>query len=823
VVVVLRRIAVAMPLVLIWAGIVWSMPNAAASPTELLNEAAAMAQARKTGMPVVVSASTDETTLITADPVSGNFVAELSARPARVSDGGGGWRPASARLVQAADGSWRTEAGVAEVMISNGGPAGVVAALNSDSATASVSWPEALPVPVVEDTTATYAEVYPGVDLVVRADLDAVETFLVVKTPAAGKNPKVRDWSMPISTPGLTAKTLDNGVKSLVDGSGTARMLVPPAVMWDSTGKTANLTHAADRLEEVAQTKSAPVGLKIAASKLTASPEDSFLDDPATVYPVVIDPVLQSIDQTHVLRVTDDWSKWDGAVGNEGKIGYNGWTSPYYRSRMFYQFSWPVSGLLPAQISYGEFRYTQVHSVQHSPCLSTSSTYPAVRARLATAISSGDTWADRTGDAWHPQPSVLPVQKIAVGHIDYCKKSAFEVWNLTSALKTERADYASRTTVTVGLYSDDEGNKNGWKYYYNKDGTSPVLRLTYQLTPQVPQSISVSPIRAAAVGSTPATTWSPTPTLSAILKLNTSDACVAQSCLQGEFTVKNSAGVVVASKASYAVANGGNASVAIPGLVDGQTYTVTVRTRSVDTNLYSAFAPPFTFTTDWHPDSPSELKVTDSNGAVANGSPPWVLSSQPGFSVRLPADQICAGTTDACLQASFVVTSGSDVESTMVASGRPGDVVSVIVPSSEALSLGTHTVSVQVKQTVTQQVSGVSSFDFQRLEQPPRPALSGLVHTVGDSAESLVVHLDDAIASGFYTWTMDISDGENTDHIVHTNLQADANGNLTVPWVPRTANAEVSVTVKVFTISDAENNPIYSADSEAQTVTVWMN
>lgn len=639
-----RRMWVVPALALVWMGAIWSPPSAVASPSELLDEAQAMDVARETGAPVVVTAKTDETTLITADPATGNFTAELSARPVRVRDGNGGWRAASARLVKAPDGSWRTEAGVAEVTVSNGGAAGVVASLRSDSVSASVSWPDALPVPVVEDTTATYPEVYPGVDLVVRADVDAVETFLVVKTPSAGKNPKVREWSMPISTPGLTTKTLENGVRSLVDGGGTARMVIPPAVMWDSAGKTSNLTHAADRLEEVAQTKSAPVGLKVASNRLTASPEDSFLDDPATVYPVVIDPVLQSIDQTHVLRVTDDWSKWDSAVGSQGKIGYNGWTSPYYRSRMFYQFAWPASGLLPQQVIAGQFQYKQVHSVQHSPCLSTSSTYPTVKARLANAISSTDTWSDRTGDSWHPQGSVAPNNTMAVGHIDYCGKTYTEVWNLTNTLRTERQNYWSRTTVTVGLYSADEGNKNGWKYYSNSDGSSPKLLLTYQLGLPAPTGLGFSP----AVNAT--TTDSTSPTLSAVVSLSSGDACATTSaCLQARFSVSGPG--VNETYYSTPVGNGSVASVTLPGnLSDLSNYQITVDAVSLDTGLVSPASQRTMYVDLPTPPAPTGLGFSPALDVNTTNSTAPTLSA----SVSLPSGYACV-TTAACLKARFQV------------------------------------------------------------------------------------------------------------------------------------------------------------------------
>ncbi len=208
-----------------------------------------MAQAKATGQPVVVSAKTDERTLITADPASGGFVAELTASPARVRDGQGGWRTPSANLVKGADGLWQPEAATAQIALSNGGAAGTVVSIGDGSVSARLGWSDALPAPSIDGPTATYPEVFPGVDLVVRASIESVETFLVVKSQAVSRNPKVRAWDMPFTYSGVSVKSLANGNKVLVDAAGKERMLVPAASMQDSSGKELGLTRASERIQ----------------------------------------------------------------------------------------------------------------------------------------------------------------------------------------------------------------------------------------------------------------------------------------------------------------------------------------------------------------------------------------------------------------------------------------------------------------------------------------------------------------------------------------------------------------------------------------------
>ncbi len=205
--------------------VAWAGPSDPPS-AGLLSEVDAVREARASGLPVVASALTDERTLVTADPVSGELTAVVSASVARVRDGAGGWRAPSARLVAGADGLLRPEAAVAQIAVSPGG-SGRLLSVGDGVAEAAVSWAGALPAPVVDGATATYPEVFPGVDLVVRADVESAETFLVVKTAAAGRDPRVRSFSFGLSLAGLSVRDNVGGARSLVDAAGVERLVVP--------------------------------------------------------------------------------------------------------------------------------------------------------------------------------------------------------------------------------------------------------------------------------------------------------------------------------------------------------------------------------------------------------------------------------------------------------------------------------------------------------------------------------------------------------------------------------------------------------------------
>jgi hypothetical protein len=469
----------------------------------LLDEERALELASQTGQEVVVSALTGERSLTVADPITGNLRTELSVEVARVRDQAGGWRDPSAKLVVGDDGLLRPEAAAVDYAISGGGD---TAFMEMSTPEGSVAWtlPDALPVPQVDGDTATFEEVFPGVDLVARAGVEAVESFLVVKDREAGQNPDVREFAFDAEYEGLSAVDSADGGLSLVDAEGREVLEVPPALMWDSAGVPAVEREAviagdggsADLIDVQDGSTLADVELDASGDSLAVVADETLLDDPQTVYPVVIDPEVKP-GRTYGVRVisTKQFVK-KGADLSEGKVGYS--PSPYegklYNSRMFFQFSWPkytnpATGVndfvSSAQIVKGTFEYNQTHSPQHSPCKSTSKSYSGVKARLYNTISSSTNWPGPGAHSWAAVTDYL-----AVGHESYCKTSKVQDWNITSMLQSERAhdSYKTRTTVTIGLYSADEGSAIGWREY-----KTPKLVIEYEPAPPAPTEFEVTP------------------------------------------------------------------------------------------------------------------------------------------------------------------------------------------------------------------------------------------------------------------------------------------------------------------------------------------
>ncbi len=577
-----------------------------AQTTALLSAGDAMAIAERIGEPVVATALTDEHTLVTADPDSGLLTADLSAGIARVRDSAGGWREPSASLVREPDGSWQPEAAAVPLTVSGGGD-GPVATLGEGSAKVAFEWPTSLPAPTIDKDLATFNDVAPGVDLVVRANLDGVESFLVVKSAEAAQSPLVQEMPITATSVGLAATPESNGDITYSDSSGRDRFVLPEAYAWDSAGQQAGATtrELLDPKDEAALVPlNAGLDSPRQAATTTASLtlESDILDDPSTVFPVIIDPSW-SMDETHALRVTNTFHKYDSDIGSTGKIGYNGWTSPYYKSRMFYQFKWPLNAdksiINSAQIASAEFRYKQTYSVQYD--CDDHDYGPSIRVQPSGALDGDAAWADQPGLHWG---SLYASSDYSVGQNcgSYTQK-----WNVTTMLQKERTDYSTRTTVTLRVASSDESDKNGWREYSNSS-SSPDLIVNYEPEPLAPATFAIQD----AVGTSPTVvTNQADPVLKVTAALVSGYGCRATTdCVKAELAILRSRPgldpvvVKAAALGAQAVQPGQEVRLPVTGLTDGD-FIARVRTYNVDTKLYSKTSTDFAFQVDLRPGTPS--------------------------------------------------------------------------------------------------------------------------------------------------------------------------------------------------------------------------
>ena len=645
-----RRAIPILSLVLV-AALVCKPAPATAEPGESdsqLAAAEAMVKARRTGKQVEVTALASPTTRVMANPATGGFEVDVTAQISRVkvSDG---WRDASANLVPVGDGSWRTEATPASIVV--GGATGQLFRFSKDDASIGLSWPDRLGQPVVEGATATYANVFPGVDLVVKAQITAVGTYFVVHDAAAARNPALEKLSFKLTKQGVAGRAEKGGVEFKRSAGETVFALAEP-LMWDSRGRLP-AKRAAEAVDAGPESTVVAMPMTLSDETLEIRPDVELLRSPDTQFPVVIDPYVHD-DPTYVVRVfsssySPHYNKWN----EDAKVGYNGWTSPYYKSRMYYNFTLP--SLAVSDVASAKFYAKQIHSPQHD-CNDTSFG-PSMTASVTGTASSSTTWSNQP--TWK---SGSVNNDYAVGSEDYCGASYVQKFDLTSAIKTA---WSSNPKLGIGMKSSDEGSKNGWRHYKQVQGVTtknldgsvtstwyPRIVVDYQPTPAAPANVVVS--NGKLLGGTWATS-NPTPTLSAKLAAPSGFPCgsALTNCLVAEWTLPS--GAVVASPG---VGSGNVSTLPWPPtqspLADRVPATLKVRAKNLTNGKASAWTTvPVMY--DAVPDPPTVSGVTQPGEYPLNTDIPINTSSNgdvvefcwtatPSFSASPVCESVAGGS-----------------------------------------------------------------------------------------------------------------------------------------------------------------------------------
>ncbi|MFI8103785.1 FG-GAP repeat domain-containing protein [Streptomyces sp. NPDC086023] len=314
-------------------------------------EGAALAEARKAGRRVEVLARRSESGQVFANP-DGRLTGEFAPTAVRVKKADGGWAAVDTTLAAGADGTVRPRAAAADVVFSGGG-SGPLARMTKDGKRFALSWPVPLPKPALKGDAATYAEVLPGTDLVVRATPTGFSHLLIVKNARAAANPALRTVRFGLrGSEGLTTTADAAGALTAKDAAGKAVFVSARPVMWDSPAEAGNgrpkgveaVEGGAVRNDRAAigsppfptyqadpgGARRARVGVKVtgrgAGAALEVTPDRAMLTDPGARFPLVIDP-------TFLERPMWDWNLFEnqhtttnywGVQGTQIKVGHDG-------------------------------------------------------------------------------------------------------------------------------------------------------------------------------------------------------------------------------------------------------------------------------------------------------------------------------------------------------------------------------------------------------------------------------------------------------------------------------------------------------------------
>ncbi|WP_432838080.1 LamG-like jellyroll fold domain-containing protein [Dactylosporangium sp. CA-092794] len=476
-------------------------PAKPACPPDRPDEVSAAVAAKLCGGRVEVTGLRSETTQVWAN-ADGTMTAEQHLAPVRFRQAGQ-WVPIDVTLAKQPDGSVAPKAHPGGLRLS-GSASGddehdVVVMGTGDQQTA-VGWRGRLPEPVLAGPTATYAEVLPGVDLVVTVHRTGYEQSFVAKDRAALA--RIGRLTLPMRTGALTAVPDAAGGLALRDKNGRQAARTHPAEMWDAVVAPNSLEHV----------RRAPVGMTVKTAgagraSLELVPDAAFLARSDLQFPVTVDPpasIGAAFDTFVQTGYTSDQSGVD-----ELKLGYadDGGT---WTARSYLKFD--TSGVWDQGVLNATLNLWEWHSW--------SCTAASWEARRSDPPSTGTRWTAQPG--WY---ETLGTSSQTKGYSSSCNDGWVGI-ELTPGFQSAATNHWSNLSVV--LKAVNETNHNGWKRFDSTEGThDPYVTLTYNSPPSVPSDLAVAPCYTSC-GSGAASS-SLRPTLSAKLAdVNAGDSLSAQ-------------------------------------------------------------------------------------------------------------------------------------------------------------------------------------------------------------------------------------------------------------------------------------------------------
>ncbi|MFJ6936921.1 VCBS repeat-containing protein [Streptomyces sp. NPDC101132] len=473
-------------------------PTAISGHGTSVEEGKAVAAARESGKPQEVLSHRTETSQVFANP-SGSFTQNSYVVPQ--------WVRKDNRLVDidpslqvARSGALVTKATKMGLAFSGGG-AGPLVNMDQNGRGMSWSWPDPLPKPTVEGNEATYAEVLPGIDLKLRAGRSGFSQLLIVKNAAAAANPRLQEVRLKLDSRGVQASTDEHGNMRAVNPAGQVVFAASPGRMWDSSaGPTGTATASAaakssakatppkDEFEAGSGAKEAVIPTRISAGHLRLTPDAEMLRGKNTVYPVYIDPTVNSVAGvreawTIAYKKTGDVSYWlgktwhnsDGTVGTTtARIGYENSTEG--TARTFFQMDTNNLWNTNKVILKSTFRIKNVWSWSCSDATS--------ELWLTGPISPATTWANQPG--WSRR---LAYSQESKGWSSSCP-AANLAYDVTDGAKQAAATSWNNITLGMKVPDRDEDNVNAWKKF---DVNTAMLTTDYNTVPNTPSKPQTSP------------------------------------------------------------------------------------------------------------------------------------------------------------------------------------------------------------------------------------------------------------------------------------------------------------------------------------------
>ncbi|MFF1452174.1 LamG-like jellyroll fold domain-containing protein [Streptomyces sp. NPDC058274] len=471
--------------------------DAKADPGQSASERAAL-----TGRPVEVESERSAYTQTMANP-DGTYTLTQSTTPQRVRADDGSWQDIDVTLERRPDGTVGPKAAAVDLAFSGGGEGQALIRVGNERGALELGWPGGLPEPTLEGATATYPEIFKGVDLQVTARAEGYREILVVKSAQAAGNPRLDKVKLTASGKGLQVIPSRDGGLRAIDEDGNTVFDGPAGLMWDSSGgeptgvKPVQAAKAAGTVRSAADGKpdvtvpspgdaSAEMPVKVERGAISVKPDLKLLRGKDTVYPVRIDPSigLGASERTVLSNDGDVFWQFDGdyGVGNCSRLG------PYYcdkdhTNRMYFEFG--PSKLSGKQVIDATFRAKETWSftcdakwvdLERTDNISKTKSWP------------GPAQRDQMGD-----------RLVSAGRGDLCSPDQPDEWiefndnpaesdeNLTASVKNLASGKFS--ALTLMLRAKDEGDPAAWKRFDD----NAELQVVYVPKPGIPSSVGLIP------------------------------------------------------------------------------------------------------------------------------------------------------------------------------------------------------------------------------------------------------------------------------------------------------------------------------------------
>ncbi|MGP4046531.1 LamG-like jellyroll fold domain-containing protein [Streptomyces sp. 2A115] len=526
------------------------------------------------GQAVEVGELTSATSRVVANP-DGTFTAEAATSPERVRKNGE-WTDVDTTLVERPDGSLAPRA-AEDVRLSGGGKDVPLARLVTGGKEYAVSSPWTLPKPEVDGASAVYRSVLPDVDLAVQAHPDGFTYHLVLHSRQAAANPALKKVEFPVESRGLSVRADETGTATLVDDAGHAVVSSGSALMWDAGTAQAMAKKASPRsarsapavagsLSANSRSRTAVMDTSVTDDALSIVPDQKFLADGATTFPVVLDPPAVKATLT---GWTTLWSSSPGTSFWKTKhalgVGYDAYVDNK-KARSLFQFDTrKVAGKKILGATFTPYAIWSANCDKKNIDLYRTS-----------QISGSTTWSNNP-PKWHAKVDTVSAAK---GHSSTCPDGDIEFDATAAVAYTAKA---KDTLTTLGLRAD-EGDPIAWKQFMSPldaqatASRKPRLSITYVTPPNAkPSSVKMSdPKVSCSASSSPALIRDTTPRLTATP--TSSDA--SNASLRPNFELyKGSSTTPTSLKPSTWTDSGTAGTVPTATLDDGATYKFRARTE----------------------------------------------------------------------------------------------------------------------------------------------------------------------------------------------------------------------------------------------------